>query len=176
MLEALQTDRCRLADIAAQILDLERALSVLRAEQALVQERLDAYKYPVLTLPNEITSEIFLHFLPSYPTPPPLTGIHSPTFLTQICRKWREIALATPAIWRAIRLTDSRISYEQRGQISEAWMTRSGTSPLSFRVSSDGIPSDRVFEMLSPRALRTPEYLHTPALPLRIQGPDASAP
>ncbi|KAJ7641164.1 hypothetical protein FB45DRAFT_712335, partial [Roridomyces roridus] len=57
---------------------------------------------PVLTLPNEITSEIFVHFLPPYPVCPPMTGLDSPTSLTHICRQWREIALATPKLWRAI--------------------------------------------------------------------------
>ncbi|KAJ6560151.1 hypothetical protein B0H19DRAFT_945240, partial [Mycena capillaripes] len=67
-----------------------------------VQERLNSFKYPVLTLPAEIISEIFVHFLPIYPSCPPLTGFLSPTLLTQICRKWRHIALTTPALWRAI--------------------------------------------------------------------------
>ncbi|KAJ6504128.1 hypothetical protein C8R47DRAFT_1247934 [Mycena vitilis] len=35
------------------------------------------------------------------PTCPPLTGTLSPTLLTIICRQWREIALALPALWRA---------------------------------------------------------------------------
>ncbi|KAJ7935126.1 hypothetical protein B0H13DRAFT_2472932 [Mycena leptocephala] len=102
MLNGLEADRIRIADLEAQILDLERSLSALRNEKVLVQERLDAYKYPVLTLPNEIVSEIFIHFLPVYPLCPPLAGILSPTSLTQICRKWRDIALATPALWRAL--------------------------------------------------------------------------
>jgi hypothetical protein len=72
MLAGLEADRTRVADIEAQILDLERSLSTLRNEKALVQERLDAYKYPVLTLPNEIISEIFIHFLPTNPLCPPL--------------------------------------------------------------------------------------------------------
>ncbi|KAJ7834594.1 hypothetical protein B0H13DRAFT_1467448, partial [Mycena leptocephala] len=89
----------RVVDIDAEILDLERSLFALRNEKALLQHRLDSYKYPVLTLPNEIVSEIFIHFLPIYPFCPPLTGILSPNLLTQICRRWREIALATPGLW-----------------------------------------------------------------------------
>jgi hypothetical protein len=56
MLAGLEAYRTRVADIEAQILYLERSLSALRIETALAQERLDAYKYPVLTLPNEIIS------------------------------------------------------------------------------------------------------------------------
>ncbi|KAJ6479467.1 hypothetical protein C8R47DRAFT_1019155, partial [Mycena vitilis] len=57
---------------------------------------------PVLTLPTETISEIFIQFFPSYPSRPPLTGNLSPRLLTQICRSWRQIALTTPSIWRAI--------------------------------------------------------------------------
>jgi hypothetical protein len=87
----------------------------------------------VLTLPNEITSEIFVHFLPVYPRCPPLTGILSPTLLTQICRRWREIALGTPALWRAIALLDEPdgIPPEYQADISHVWLSRSGRCPLS---------------------------------------------
>ncbi|KAJ7204565.1 hypothetical protein B0H12DRAFT_1330552, partial [Mycena haematopus] len=85
-------DRARIAEIEAQI------LQVLEAEKTCTQKRLDSYTYPVLTLPNEITSEIFTKFIPVYPSPPPFTGLLAPTILTQICRKWRDIALTTPAL------------------------------------------------------------------------------
>jgi hypothetical protein len=42
-----------------------------------------------LTLPNEIVSEIFVHFVPPYPESPAFTGILSPATLSQICRQWR---------------------------------------------------------------------------------------
>ncbi|KAJ7850086.1 hypothetical protein B0H13DRAFT_57110 [Mycena leptocephala] len=138
MLVALEADRTRVADIEAQILDLERSLSALQIEKALVQERLDSYKYPVLTLPNEITSEIFLHFLPMYPLCPPLTGILSPTLLTQICREWREIALVTPALWRAIALLLPSIPLERQARIAEIWLSRSGSCPLSIHIIDNG--------------------------------------
>ncbi|KAJ7913311.1 hypothetical protein B0H13DRAFT_2470033 [Mycena leptocephala] len=102
MLSVLEADRARIAELEAQISHLERSLSALRIEKMLAQERLDSYKYPVLELPNEIVSDVFMHFLPPYPLFPPLIGLLSPTLLTQICGRWREIALGTPALWRAI--------------------------------------------------------------------------
>ncbi|KAJ7252245.1 hypothetical protein C8J57DRAFT_1520084 [Mycena rebaudengoi] len=69
-----------------------------RCERDKFQSRLDDYKYPVLTLPAEITSEIFIHFLPIYPLRPPPTGLLSPALLGQICRKWRDVALGTPRL------------------------------------------------------------------------------
>ncbi|KAJ7864883.1 hypothetical protein B0H13DRAFT_2671116 [Mycena leptocephala] len=64
----LAADRARIAALAARIEHLERSLAALRTEKALAEKPLDDYKYPVLTLPNEIISEIFLHFLPNYPS------------------------------------------------------------------------------------------------------------
>ncbi|KAF7334440.1 F-box domain-containing protein [Mycena venus] len=96
MQSTLAADRAHIARLDAQIQDLERSLAALRLEKAVVLERLDSVKYPVLTLPTEIISEIFAHFLPTYPLCPPLTGNLSPTLLTHICHKWREIALDTP--------------------------------------------------------------------------------
>ncbi|KAJ7887369.1 hypothetical protein B0H13DRAFT_2043019, partial [Mycena leptocephala] len=133
-MSALAADRARVADLAAQILRLKSSLSALRTEKTLAEKRIDAYKYPVLTLPNEIPSEIFLHFLPNYPNCPPLTGNFSPTLLTQICRIWREIALATPALWRAIALSDEPddIPFERQADIGDVWLSRSGRCPLSI--------------------------------------------
>ncbi|KAF7334504.1 F-box domain-containing protein [Mycena venus] len=135
MLSALEKDRIRVAEIDVQIQNLERSLTALQIEKRLVQDRLDSYTYPVLALPNEVVSEIFIHFLPPYPTCPPLTGIFSPTVLTHICRKWREIAIATPMLWRAIQIDSYyRITTERQAHISDVWLSRSRCCPLSIVV------------------------------------------
>jgi hypothetical protein len=74
--------------LVSQILLLGNSPSVeLQSEKQLAQERLDSYTYPVLTLPNEIVGEIFVHVLPAYPLCPPLTGPDSPNSLAQICHE-----------------------------------------------------------------------------------------
>ncbi|KAJ7467534.1 hypothetical protein FB451DRAFT_1258795 [Mycena latifolia] len=120
-------DRARIADIKTQIFNLKRSIEVLQAEMTRAQERLDSYVYPVSTLPNEIVSEIFVHFVPLYPLCPPIHGLESPTLLPHICRRWREIALATPALWRAISLTGYRDFH-----IVGSWLIRSRSLPLSL--------------------------------------------
>ncbi|KAJ7359598.1 hypothetical protein DFH08DRAFT_846502 [Mycena albidolilacea] len=133
MIDALAADRARIVNLNAQIQDLEcslRSLSALQSERALVQERLDSYKYPVLTLPEEIVCEIFIHFLPVYPSSPPLTGPHSPILLTHICGEWRRIALAFPALWRAIEISSDNPSW----LLPSVVLGRSGFCPLSIRV------------------------------------------
>ncbi|KAJ7633160.1 hypothetical protein FB45DRAFT_726666, partial [Roridomyces roridus] len=88
---------------------------------------------PVLTLPTEITSEIFLQFLPPYPERPALAGRLSPSFLLRICRTWRDVALST--LWCAMRLYIWP-PFQQR-HLLEAWLRRSGSLPLSIAVQSE---------------------------------------
>ncbi|KAJ7187860.1 hypothetical protein C8R46DRAFT_3088 [Mycena filopes] len=137
----LEADRRRIAEIDAQISELETALSDLRAKKAFAQERLDSYKYPVLTLPPEIVSEIFTHFLPTYPDRPYLTGGLSPRRLTHICRAWRDIALGTPSLWRAMILhregamilhpEGDDIPLAQLARELDIWARRSGRCPMA---------------------------------------------
>ncbi|KAJ7833210.1 hypothetical protein B0H14DRAFT_2514899 [Mycena olivaceomarginata] len=189
-------DRARIAEIDARILEIERSILVLRIEKDLVQERLDFYTYPVLTLPIEITSKIFRQFLPLYPQCTPSTGLRSPTLLTHICSEWRGIALATPALWRAIYLhltkssfwdyadnrdSESDKSYrdEQKNNLLRLWMTISGSYPLSIRINSDIADIPQCLETLTLHRARwehlhagwisggTPPFLHDPMPLLR---------
>ncbi|KAJ7228040.1 hypothetical protein C8J57DRAFT_1583541, partial [Mycena rebaudengoi] len=92
------------------------------------------------TLPAEITSDIFIHFLPNYPLHPPLAGLLSPATLGQVCRRWREIALGTPRLWRAIDIElplDFERLFTAGLNILEAWLTRSKNCPLSLSVDTE---------------------------------------
>ncbi|KAJ7149284.1 hypothetical protein C8R43DRAFT_1068483 [Mycena crocata] len=107
-------------------------------DQALAVEPLACGAYPILTLPNEITSEIFVHFLPVYPICPPLRGFFSPIILTHVCHQWREVALSTPALWRGIKLDSKQESAAERKELLQAWITRSRALPLSIEVFING--------------------------------------
>ncbi|KAJ6602793.1 hypothetical protein DFH09DRAFT_451509 [Mycena vulgaris] len=151
-MSALAADRARIADAEAQILDLRRSIRHLR-------DRLDSYKYPVLTLPNEIISEIFTHFLPVYPICPPLCGPLSPNRLTEICRKWRDIALATPRLWRAVCIHDIEDDvFARQIAMVKAWLSRSGSCPLSVRMDKDAIdpvqPAQELLNVIVPYRAR----------------------
>ncbi|KAJ7073862.1 hypothetical protein C8F01DRAFT_3903 [Mycena amicta] len=138
---ALGSARVRLSEIEGEIRRFEAQLAILRSERTEIRQRLDEYTYPVLTLPNEITTEIFVHYLPPYPDHPPLAGLGSPTHLLGICRLWRSIALHSPELWRAIELDfgegrpDSVLV-----EVAKAWLHRSGSSPLSLRVDFSTVP------------------------------------
>ncbi|KAJ6589152.1 hypothetical protein B0H19DRAFT_1058201 [Mycena capillaripes] len=114
--------------------------------------------YPVLTLPPEIVSEIFLNYLPTYPEIPPLLGISSPSLLCQICRHWRAIAVSTPVLWRAIRMDganyrDSEEMLTAQLELVETWLSRSGDCTLSLSLTE-----------FSPNSVFLPRFLETVAL------------
>ncbi|KAJ7073855.1 hypothetical protein C8F01DRAFT_3823 [Mycena amicta] len=130
---ARAADRTRLSDVEEEIQRFETHLAALHTEKEQIRRRLDEYAYPVLTLPNEITTEIFVHYLPPYPDYPPFVGMGSPAHLLGICRLWRSIALHSPALWRSMKL-DETLS-EHRVDIVQTWLKRSGSSPLSLHLN-----------------------------------------
>ncbi|KAJ7087025.1 hypothetical protein C8R43DRAFT_309973 [Mycena crocata] len=154
----LDADRTRLEDVEAEMLGLKQTFNLLRTEKSSIQARLQAYRYPVLTLPNEIVSDIFLHFLPAYPNYPSTTGLFSPTLLTHICRKWRQIALTTPSLWRAIPFPLD-LDPSQCVPMLQSWLARSCVCPVSVKIND--LPRKDVEDALHallPHRLRC-EYL-----------------
>ncbi|KAJ7257075.1 hypothetical protein C8J57DRAFT_1074686 [Mycena rebaudengoi] len=142
---SLRSDiRARISEPDACILDLEKSLAAVRCERETLHSRLDDYTYPFLTLPAEIMSEIFIAFLPDYPECPPMSGLHSPALLGQVCRHWREIAFDTPWLWRAIKLyLWNKYSLEAL----KAWLSRSKCCSLSLSLRKS---DTRTFSDLSP--------------------------
>ncbi|KAJ7123258.1 hypothetical protein C8R43DRAFT_1148085 [Mycena crocata] len=131
-------DRARIADIEAEISYLEQSIRALRIEQVQAQKRLGSYSYPILTLPNEITTEIFIAFLPVYSIPPQMHGLCSPMRLTRICRQWRDIVYTTPALWRAISLVVTTPTCDEKdNNLLQKWLARSCIYRLCINISGD---------------------------------------
>ncbi|KAJ7767554.1 hypothetical protein B0H14DRAFT_2958281 [Mycena olivaceomarginata] len=143
-------DRARIADIDAHLQRLECSMQSLRRERHSLEDRLASYKYPVLTLPNEIVSEIFVHFLPVYPKCPSPVGPESPYLLCQICRKWRDIAVATPALWKAFSLSLRRLPAELHSV--STFMARSRSCAVSVKLQDQAINHASVEEFLQAMA------------------------
>ncbi|KAJ7651036.1 hypothetical protein FB45DRAFT_1050857 [Roridomyces roridus] len=110
--------------------------NALCLEREKFQQTLADYKYPVLTLPTEVTSEIFTRCLLPWPQRPEFKGPHSPSFLLRICRQWRDVALGTPELWSTMRLDikahiGPRLRADQLRSL-KSWLQRSGDCPLSI--------------------------------------------
>ncbi|KAJ6456262.1 hypothetical protein C8R47DRAFT_188965, partial [Mycena vitilis] len=140
-------DRARISVIKDEISNLRESIRALRAERKVLEERFDSYRYPIVTLPNELTTEIFIYTLPTYPCCTRLTGRGSPTTLTRVCRRWRDIAISIPVLWRAILLQNSNLD------LVNAWLARSGSHLLSLRCLDVDV-SDATIEAIIPHRAR----------------------
>ncbi|KAJ7772176.1 hypothetical protein B0H16DRAFT_1451257 [Mycena metata] len=96
--------------------------------------------YPILTLPPEVTSEIFLHCLATNAAHAP-TPTHAPLLLLQICTAWRSLALSIPALWTHL---DVMVRYsrlrraENRARYISEWTRRAAAVPLSLGFYETG--------------------------------------
>ncbi|KAJ7742785.1 hypothetical protein B0H16DRAFT_1562352 [Mycena metata] len=158
--------RKRLTVTEASIVEAERHIEVLKSTRTqLLRELALVATFPVLTLPTEITQEIFIRCGPwivspfrpkdsedktdEWTTPTPLN--------LWICRQWRDITLSTPELWSTLSLFfDSVPAVLWKTEEVEAcvhrWLERSGNLPLSLsftRMTDDDLiecsfPPDRM--------------------------------
>ncbi|KAJ7484971.1 hypothetical protein B0H11DRAFT_1146860 [Mycena galericulata] len=118
--------QARIKKISADIERQKKLLKYLEQNKSLVQRQLNAARDPMARLPLEISSEIFIQCLPSFPEP----GAHRlPMILLNVCNTWTDIALSTPALWEAIRVVYPRA--EGFPQLLTIWLQRACNRPLS---------------------------------------------
>ncbi|KAK7062026.1 hypothetical protein R3P38DRAFT_2832947 [Favolaschia claudopus] len=133
--------RARLAALDTQILQQRRALDELEQSRSDVERELFATAtYDVLTLPVEITTEIFLV---CHATGPSLLlphgkhhGTPAPLVLSAVCRGWRTIAHATPALWDSFRVDFQKFTSntEAADILIDSWLARAQPHPLSLEL------------------------------------------
>ncbi|KAJ7697766.1 hypothetical protein B0H14DRAFT_2418074, partial [Mycena olivaceomarginata] len=86
-----------------------RYLSNLETQRTEVEARLAAVVYPIISIPPEITSLIFVGCLdlPSTDGTCP-TSRAVPLLLMQVCRRWRDIVLSTCELWSSLDIQCDR--------------------------------------------------------------------
>ncbi|KAJ7800460.1 hypothetical protein B0H14DRAFT_2899451 [Mycena olivaceomarginata] len=121
--------RCGTTDAPADP-TLNSLIAAFSAERQKLQAVSDSIVYPVLTLPPEITAFIFLHCLPEITTFPQPSPLVAPLLLTQICRQWRDIAIASSELWQSIGIVDTRAV-----DVFDTWLLRSRNHPLNLSLN-----------------------------------------
>ncbi|KAJ7713803.1 hypothetical protein B0H16DRAFT_1809308, partial [Mycena metata] len=115
-------------DLHSRLSKLDAIIASLTAERQRLQAESDAIVYPILSLPTEITTEIFRRWCVRRSRSHPSEG---PLLLVQICHQWRQIALHTPELWRDLHFTD-RSSVE----LFKLWLDRSRDLSLNLAFES----------------------------------------
>ncbi|KAF8629914.1 hypothetical protein AX15_003192 [Amanita polypyramis BW_CC] len=96
-----------------------------------------ALVFPIHRLPREILAEIFIKCLPDAKLETLWTSkSFAPILLCNICSSWRELAVATPHLWSTlgISIRDSALDKLTAVHVTNKWLERSGTLPLTLRL------------------------------------------
>ncbi|KAJ7167793.1 hypothetical protein C8R46DRAFT_1094149 [Mycena filopes] len=152
-------------EIDAAIGGLKLRLKGVQDVRRRLQFELDAIVYRVENLPHELTAEIFLQCLPSpselsHPHKHHPTKSTAPLVFLEVCRAWRNVALATPRLWADLQLDLDEFpegtDEDELEVLAVEWFGRAGTCPLSFRVRGfagmEGFGSDAISTILRNRA------------------------
>ncbi|KAJ7087035.1 hypothetical protein C8R43DRAFT_1244882 [Mycena crocata] len=151
--------RTRLKEIDEEMDALESKLRLLTVERRSVMEHLDSIIYPILTLPPEITSQIFSHCVdkPHIGRPPgdrpyPERG---PLVLASVCRSWRDICIALRALWSSLAVyPDRHSSIDNLLRLLKLWLTRSGTHQLDLHIGAFSSHMFGIFDVISQYSLQ----------------------
>ncbi|KAK7033297.1 hypothetical protein R3P38DRAFT_790814 [Favolaschia claudopus] len=122
--------------------DIEGARSVLKGlltEREQTHDALEAHRAllsPIRRIPPEVLGEIFIHCLARQSMEPfvQASGDQFPLLLTQISSNWRNVALATPALWTSLAINITTASCIPNLDLIKTWIARSGSCPLSFYI------------------------------------------
>ncbi|KAJ6578189.1 hypothetical protein B0H19DRAFT_1371139 [Mycena capillaripes] len=131
---------------------------------------------PALTIPPEITAQIFAHCLPDSISPPEIDSV--PLLLGRICSEWRKIAWASPELWTSLKVDRSDIPVA----FIETWLSRAQTLPLSLALEISSIggnmwDSTPVIAVFKRHSLTWRDVtLEVPLEQLELFGPDLSLP
>ncbi|KAJ6464447.1 hypothetical protein C8R45DRAFT_1024058 [Mycena sanguinolenta] len=92
--------------------------------------------HPILSLPPELISLIFIHCLPPYAE---LRSSKAPLLLTRICGAWRTLALRTPALWASVSFKifhDASIptGHELKFRKLTWWLAQGAAHPLTLNL------------------------------------------
>jgi hypothetical protein len=131
-----------ITDLCQQLADLETettgVLHQLEQQKNSLKQHINAHRSPLLRLPPEITSEIFMSYLAyhGYTVTYELDGhfdlliTKTPLLFGRICSAWRKLAWSTPRLWCSLLLDLERHKIDP--VLVEQWIKRSCGLPLSI--------------------------------------------
>ncbi|KAJ3503503.1 hypothetical protein NLJ89_g8402 [Agrocybe chaxingu] len=136
-------------NIRRQIKRLQKDYDALNEESSAIlsKPRVAAYQAllaPMRRLPPEVLQEIFIFSIPatSYAL---MTRHDTPVSLTQVCQLWRQVAIATPAVWSSIHIpihypserssiNAAKETLELRLRVVQEWLCRSRAHTLRISI------------------------------------------
>src|ERR1700676_2148959 len=85
---------------------------------------------PIYSLPDEILADIFeVGHTPLSPIPAPRAGLAFEILVSQVTRRWRNVAICTPHIWSRIEISPTTGRH-----LVAVYLRRSGVVPLDLFI------------------------------------------
>ncbi|KAG2043388.1 hypothetical protein BDR03DRAFT_1005432 [Suillus americanus] len=100
-------------------------------------------------LPTEILAQIFLYCIPEDRNCTPAPYL-TPVLLTTVCRRWREVALDMPSLWRRLRLEVGHSGWQQRAFCYDSYLKRSRGRQLSLTLEGHDTDWTELRSLLQP--------------------------
>ncbi|KAJ7879020.1 hypothetical protein B0H14DRAFT_1622197 [Mycena olivaceomarginata] len=132
-----------IGELESQIVLLDEALASLQLRSVDLVQSVKTHKpilSPIRRIPPEILGEIFalvvrktFYFGDISEVAPPVTQ-HAPWLFTRICRRWSDVALATPALWSMIFLDFDRAGGRGAVRLTNTCLQRSANMPLTIKI------------------------------------------
>ncbi|KAF7296979.1 MYND-type domain-containing protein [Mycena indigotica] len=119
--------RAQITDIHAQITTLRQQIVFLEGQQAGLHARLMETKYPILTLPEDVTIYIWAFVLGSQESNLDSRTLPSLT-LSSVCRTWRQLALSTTMLWTDMTVSWASLSSAQCNTLLWTFLGRCGSA------------------------------------------------
>jgi hypothetical protein len=106
-----------------EISRVEAQIDQLMQKRKSLMKALNDRFSPVLQLPCEVSTEIFMHYVR---VPNEFT---TPFQLGHICKAWRDFVWSTPKLWSTVSIV---ISHLPLCELLEEWLAHSGLQPLTI--------------------------------------------
>ncbi|EIW78525.1 hypothetical protein CONPUDRAFT_145722 [Coniophora puteana RWD-64-598 SS2] len=140
---------CRIADAdsrlvlvraaIARLQEIEAALTLSVECKTAIDSLAPMFPASISNLPPEILAEVFTHTLAPCPYVEPSVSC-SPIVLVRVCRRWRDVALATPRLWSSLHVSLSKV-YQSCWTGYSHWLMRAKAAPTSLRILCDVDPT-----------------------------------
>ncbi|KAJ7476336.1 hypothetical protein B0H11DRAFT_2031995 [Mycena galericulata] len=128
-----------------------------------IQRQLNNLHDPLARLPWEISSEIFIRYLPPPDEYPHISDI---LLLLNVCTLWTEVALPTTRIWAKLYINIPDDATAEFREVFSRWLLRSRGIPLSLALTGPSVPDPETLDIVVKHAhhlqeleLPSPSYL-----------------
>ncbi|KAJ7053725.1 hypothetical protein C8F01DRAFT_548589 [Mycena amicta] len=125
--------RAQLVFLDTEVAQLRVRLAELAQQRKAVSEQLKAVRYPILTVPPEITSQFFEYYA-ELVAEAFSSFKRGPFVLTHVCRAWRQISLGMPKLWACISVDGE--SSAARDKLLHRWFERADNALLDVSLST----------------------------------------